>query len=296
MSTAVYATSPVKRTRRTRAQLATLDEAIVEIVEQMHPITVRGTFYQMEVIGLVPKDEKGYDVVQRELLKLRRAKVIPYGRITDGTRYVHRHQRWDGVGDFARHAAQFYRRDYWLNSPVNVEVWIEKDALAGVIFPVVAEEWGLELFVQRGFSSATYLHSAGESIAHDGRPHHVYVLGDFDPSGVCSAEKVAEKLPESAGGVEVYVHHLAVTMDQVTRWALPTRKVKWSDSRAKKFVARFGEISVELDAIPPTRLRQLVGEAIARHADREAIDRLKMIEAEEREALVRMAGDHWYDR
>ena len=68
-------------------------------------------------------------------------------RITDGTRLVRRLSRWDGVQDFARHAASFYRRDYWVNSPVRVEVWIEKDALAGTIFPVVVEEWGLELFV-----------------------------------------------------------------------------------------------------------------------------------------------------
>ena len=60
--------------------------------------------------GLVPKDERGYDVVQRRLVKLRRTKVIPYGWITDGVRVVRRHGRWVGIGDFATHAAEFYRR------------------------------------------------------------------------------------------------------------------------------------------------------------------------------------------
>ena len=218
---------------------------------------VRGAFYLAEVRELVPKTEKGYDVVQRQLLKLRRAGVIPYGWITDGTRMVHRYSRWDGIGDFAAHAALFYRRDYWANAGVRVEVWIEKDALAGVIFPVVVGEWGLELFVARGFSSETYLHNAGEAIAADGRPTYVYVLGDFDPSGQCAAGKIMELLPRFAAGTEVYPVQLAVTHEQVIEWALPTREVKRSDSRAPKFIERFGAISVELDAIPPNRLRRL---------------------------------------
>src|SRR5205823_4638453 len=123
----------------------------------------------------------------------------------------------------------------------------------------------------------TYLQNAAEFIVSDGRPTYVYILGDFDPSGLCAAEKIGNELTERAASVEVHVEHLAVTHDQVTRWNLPTRDVKRTDSRAPKFIQRYGEISVELDAIPPPRLRALVGQAIARHADRKAIDRLKMI-------------------
>jgi hypothetical protein len=113
----------------------------------------------------------------------------------------------------------------------------QKDALAGVIFPTVVREWGLELFVARGET-------------------------------------------------EVYPVQLAVTHQQVKRWKLPTRDVKRTDSRAPKFIETYGPISVELDAIPPNQLRALVGSAIAKHADTEAIERLRMIEQQEREALV----------
>jgi hypothetical protein len=167
-----------------------------------------------------------------------------------------------------------------------VEVWIEKDALSGVISPVVVDEWGLELFVARGFSSETYLHNAGENIAADGRPTHVYVLGDFDPSGQCAAAKIMEMLPRFAGETEVHVEQLAVNFGQIERWGLPTRDVKMSDSRAPKFVEKYGPISVELDAIPPKRLRSMVGQAIARHADTSAIEQLKMIEKSERQSFV----------
>ncbi len=289
-TTTVYGTSPVKpvRSRRTKAELERLDEQLCAIVAEQQPISVRGVFYQAEVRGLVPKDERGYDVVQRRVLALRRAKVIPYGWITDGTRLVRNLSRWDGLADFASHAAQFYRRDLWARSPVRVEIWIEKDALSGVIYPVVVQEWGLDLYVARGFSSVTYLHNAGEQIAADGRPIHVYVLGDFDPSGQCAAAKIMEELPRFAGDVEVHVEQLAINFDQIDRWGLPTRDVKTSDSRAPKFVQKYGPISCELDAIPPKRLRSLVSDAIARHADRQAIERLKVIERAERDGIVEM--------
>lgn len=112
------------------------------------------------------------------------------------------------------------------------------------------------------------------------------MLGDFDPSGLCAAAKVAEELPIFAGGVEVNVTQFAVNTDQIRAWNLPTRDVKRSDSRAPKFIEKYGPISVELDAAPPTRLRSLVGDAIARHADLGAIERLKMIEREERGSIA----------
>ena len=154
----------VKRRRRTKAELERLDEALYQIVDEQRPMTIRGAFYQAEVRDLVPKDETGYDVVQRRLYLLRTTGILPYGWITDGARIVHGHRRWDGVHDFAEEAARLYRRDYWARAAERIEVWIEKDALAGVIKPVVINEWGLDLWVSRGFSSITYLENAADSV------------------------------------------------------------------------------------------------------------------------------------
>ena len=74
------------RYRRTNAELARIDRAILEVAEAENPVTVRGLFYRVMSLGLVPKTERGYYVVQRQTLKLRRAGVLPYGWITDGTR------------------------------------------------------------------------------------------------------------------------------------------------------------------------------------------------------------------
>jgi len=283
----VYGTSPIKRTRRTQEDISNLDRALYQIVAADPPMTVRQVFYQATVKGLVPKEEsKGYKVVQRRLVMLRQAKLLPYNWITDNARLVRRLNRWQNPEHFASEVASFYRRDYWAHSDVRVEVWLEKDALAGVLYPVVVTEWGLELFVTRGFASVSYLEAAAEDTREDGRPTFVYVLTDLDPSGVDIARKIAEELPERAQGVPVTVERIAVTPSQVRSLSLPTRPTKNTDTRAKKFEEQYGIGSVELDAIPPRLLRQMVGDAIERHANVEELERMKLVEKIERESLA----------
>jgi hypothetical protein len=287
-STVPYGSSTVKRIRRSQREIDELDGGIVEIVKQQKPATVRQIFYQATVRGFVPKDEsKGYRVVQRRLVALRESAKVPYGWITDNIRYVHGHTRYGGIEEFGRDVSALYRRDYWRGAGVRVEVWIEKDALAGVIAPVVIQEWGLNLHVARGYSSLSYLHQAAEELANDGRPAFIYTLTDLDPSGMGIARDIEGKLAAMVGNrVKLQVERLAVDPGQVQAWNLPTRPTKHSDTRAAKFVEEFGNLSVELDAIPPNTLRKIVHDAIGRHADADEIARLKLIESAERESIA----------
>src|SRR5215211_5894961 len=288
----VYGTSPIKRTRRTKAEIEALDVALVEIVEQFRPVTVRQVFYQAVNRSLVPKHEtNGYRVVQRRLVTLRESGEIPYDYIVDGTRYVHGHQRYNDLDEFTTYAAGLYRKDYWANSEVNVELWLEKDALKGVLSPTVVNECGLNLYVTRGFASITYLQEAAEEIEDDGRPTYVYVLTDFDPSGVSIAEKVEEELTERAPFAEIKVERLAVNREQIERWNLPTRPTKASDTRASKFRRIHGTDSVELDAIPPDELQQLVKNAIDSHMEAWQLQQFRMVEREEKQTLRSMFSE-----
>ena len=287
----VYGTSPIKRTRRTKAEIEALDEQLCMIVADFEPATVRQVFYQAVNRGLVPKSEtKGYRVVQRRLVALRESGEVPYGSIVDGTRYVTGHRRYRDLAEFTDYAAGLYRKDYWDTADVNVEVWLEKEALKGVLIPTVVNECGLGLHVTRGFASITYLQEAAEDIEIDGRPTYVYVLTDFDPSGVSIAEKVETELQARAPGSEIHVRRLAVDRDQIDAWHLPTRPTKSSDTRARKFRQIHGTESVELDAIPPDVLRSLVQEAIDQHMDPWRLQQFQIVEREERETLRQMFG------
>jgi hypothetical protein len=289
------ARAKAKRCRFTKIETARLHEGLIDIVTRLHPITVRGTFYQAETFlpDLVAKTEKGYGVVQRHLVILRERGAIPYRHITDGTRWRRGHTRYESMGDFQASVAELYRRDYWARSETYVEIWIEKDALAGTIYPVVVEEWGLDLMVPRGFSSLTYLYEAAEYLRDLDKATNIYVLSDFDASGKSAARNIEKRLRQWAPGVVLYVHDLAVTARQIRRWKLPTRPAKTGPGThgAEQFIARHGDRSVELDAIPPDRLRKLVGDAIARHADRREIETLKEVEAMERETIAGWGAD-----
>lgn len=257
--------------------------ALLDIVAQVQPATVRQVFYQATVAGLVDKSEAGYGRVQRDLVLLRRCGALAYGAITDNTRWQRKPRTFNGIQEALEATARLYRKALWADASDYVEIWLEKDALAGAVYPVTSA-YDVPLMVTRGYSSLSFLHGAAEEIAERGAATFIYHLGDFDPSGVDAGEKIEETLRELAPDADITFERLAVTPEQIAAWSLPTRPTKTSDSRAKGF----GPVSVELDAIPPDRLRDLVEDAIRRHLPPEQLRVLKVAEESERELLAAM--------
>src|SRR5262249_56625382 len=101
------------------------------------PVTVRGLYYQAEVASLpgISKDDKDYAKVQRQVLKLRREGELEYSDIADATRWMRKPTTHDSVEAALKATAQFYRKNLWLAAGDYVEVWAEKEALAGGIYP-----------------------------------------------------------------------------------------------------------------------------------------------------------------
>jgi hypothetical protein len=277
-----------KRARRTKAEMEALREALYEIVAENAPATVRGVFYLASSARVVPKTEnEGYRPVQRELLKMRREGLIPWGWITDGSRSRFGYRRYGGLDSYARQVAANYRRDYWHESEEYVEVWLEKEALRGVISPVTIEEFGLDLYVTKGQPSVSYLYDAAKDIISDGRSTYVYVLIDWDPGGLRIFDRIKEELIGFVGdAADLHVRRLALTPYQIDLYDLPTRPGKVKDPNAADFARRFGDRCVELDAMPPNTLRGLVRECLEAHMDPDYLQRLKLAEREERRGLL----------
>jgi hypothetical protein len=274
----LFAACRISGRKATKRQMEARYEALVRIVDRIKPCTVRQTYYQATVLGVVEKDEAGYDRVQRALVDLRRSKRIAYRSITDSTRWQIKPETHDSLHDMLDETARLYRRAVWADVNAYCEVWLEKDALAGVVHPITGK-YDVPLMVARGFSSLSFLHSAGEDIAALEKPAHIYHLGDFDPSGQDAARHIEEMLREFAPDAEIHFERLAVLPNQIKRWKLPTRPTKQSDSRAKSFGRKQ---SVELDAIEPGQLRKLVEDAILRHLPANQLSVLKVAEDSER--------------
>jgi hypothetical protein len=278
---APYQASHIKRLRSTKTQVERRREDLFEIVSEMQPMTVRQVFYQATVRGIVEKSEAGYTKVQIDLVLMRRSGALPYGWLADNTRWQRKPTTYSSVQMALDDTARLYRKALWSDVDAYVEVWLEKDALAGVVLPITAM-YDVPLMVARGYASLSFLHTAAEFINREVRPTYIYHFGDFDPSGVNAGEKIEEALKEISPDAYINFERVAVTEQQIAEWKLPTRPTKTTDSRAKNF----GDISVELDAIEPSMLRRLVESQIHQHLPPAQFNVLKAAEKSERELLT----------
>jgi len=283
----VYRPRTIKRRRRTRGDLAKIQEAIIDCLREDHPQSVRHVYYRL--VGppytVIPKDQSGYRVVQRECLRLRRTGKLPWHWISDGTRWRRVGTSFDTMAEAVRHTADSYRRDLWRRTPVYVEVWCESDSIAGVLIEET-DRFNVPLMVSRGFSSATYLHNAAQDIMAEGRPAFLYFVGDWDPSGKIIPEKIEEGLRRHASGCEISFQRLLVTPDQIEVWDLPTKPAK-KTTHAKGFTGG----TVEAEAIPAGTTRRLVREAIEQHLDMREVAVMREAEKSESAFLYRIADE-----
>ena len=190
---------------------------------------------------------------------------------------------FDSIEDALEATAIAYRRNLWRDAADYVEVWTEKDAVSGVVYPVTSL-YDVPLMVARGFTSETFAFEAVQLRGDDRRPFCVYYLGDFDRSGVDAAKSLEKKLRRFAGekGIPVSFTNLAVTEEQVTALSLPTRQPKRKSAANRNWPHDF---AVEFDAIPPDLLRDLVEAAINEHLPQDTLWTLKQAEESERELL-----------
>jgi len=177
--------------------------------------------------------------------------------------------------DALSNTAATYRRDLLNFLEIDIEVWLEKDALSGVFYPVTAE-FDIPLMVSRGFASLTFLHAAAASL-QDGA--FVYVFSDYDYAGEIIEAKIREGLREFSGGKTIHIERAMLTQQQIRDWDLPTRDPKANDR--KNGYAQ----CAELDAVPPNQLRSAVRSCIEQHISADLLFQLRDIERAEKESI-----------
>ncbi|MCX6619673.1 MAG: hypothetical protein NTY38_01060 [Acidobacteria bacterium] len=267
--------------------MQTIRTAIHDVLAADNPQTLRGLFYQLVSRGTVEKTEAEYKTtVGRLLTEMRRAGDIPFGWIADNTRWMRKPRTYDSLQSMLELTKDTYRRALWNDQDEYVEIWLEKDALAGLLYQET-EPWDVPLMVTRGYPSVSYLYEAAEAIADADKPAYLYYLGDHDPSGRDITRATEKGLREFAPYAEIHFERVAVTEEQIHSLRLPTRPTKTTDSRSRGFA---GE-SVEVDAIPAASLRSLIRGCIERHIDPIRLRKTEMVETAERETLARILGN-----
>lgn len=152
---ASYAPRSIKRSRRTREEMDSIRLAIYAVLESFHPMTVRQCFYQLVSRGIIAKTEAEYkQTVVRLLTAMRRGDQVSFDWISDNTRWMRKPTTYGSVEEMLEYCQRTYRRSIWNDQNVYVEVWCEKDALAGVLY-METERWDVSLMVTRGYPSIT---------------------------------------------------------------------------------------------------------------------------------------------
>lgn len=243
------------------------NKIIKEYAAQGYDLTLRQLYYQFVARGLIANKQTEYKRLGSIINDARLAGYIDWLTIVDRTRNVQSNPHWDGPKDIVEACVQSFQIDKWAGQENRIEVWIEKDALVGVIENVCRRN-DVSFFSCRGYTSQSEMWGAAQRlIAYEQHPVIIH-LGDHDPSGIDMTRDIRDRLSLFMEGY-IEVHRIALNMDQVEQYDPPPNPAKITDSRAEKYIKKYGGESWELDALEPKVLEDLIDDKIAEFKDEE---------------------------
>lgn len=278
-----------------------VNEILETYAEAGYDLTLRQVYYQFVSRGWIPNRDTEYKRLGSIISDARLAGLVPWNRIVDRTRNLRGIYHVDDVEQAIAETAEQFAIDSWEDQPTRVEVWVEKDALVGVIGQA-AGRWDVNYFSCRGYTSQSEIWAAAMRHVRylkAGQNVHVLHLGDHDPSGLDMTRDIRERLElfayqHVAAWSRITVDRIALNYDQVEEYDPPPNPAKLTDSRGAGYVAEHGSSSWELDALEPTVLDGLIDGAIAEIVDMDLLDEKRRSQETERDRL-QAVSDRWLD-
>lgn len=274
-----------------------------EYLDQGYDITLRQLYYQFVARGLMANLQKNYKLLGEVCKKAREHGLMDWDYLVDRTRSVVANSHFTDPEHALRVIAEQYRLDRWADAPHIVEVWVEKEALAGIV-DGITEGLDVPSLPCRGYVSTSQMWQALTRLVNyvvDGKEVTVLHLGDYDPSGTDMSRDNEERLHmyiRRFAGVDetnrlLHFKRIALTAAQITLYNPPPAPAKRTDSRYKTFVADTGQSqSWELDALDPAVLANLISTEVLALRDDDVWD---AAEAEENEhkRMLGLARERW---
>jgi len=252
-----------------------------EILSAFNPMTVRQVYYQLVSRQVIKNNRSQYQAVSNALVKARQEGIILWDWIEDRLRRPRSVGMWDGLAEFAKTAVSAYKRNVWDDQPSYFEAWLEKDALSG-IFENVLGHYGVTFNVGRGYDGWDSIYNAACRFG-DGKGKSILYFGDLDPSGVDMIRSLAERL--GFFGCRPEIIKCALTPDDMRRYNLPPSFTKKTDTRSAAYIKEFGDIAVELDALPADVLQTRLKKEVEQRLDMAAFERTLVLEQADKEKL-----------
>lgn len=263
-----------------------------EYARQGFDLTLRQLYYQFVARDLLANRQTEYKRLGSIVNDARLAGELDWDYIVDRTRNLRGLSHWDDPQSIIRSVSYGYRTERWADQPHRVEVWIEKDALVGVITGACQRN-DVDYFSCRGYTSQSELWGAAQRMLRyeqAGQKPVVIHLGDHDPSGVDMTRDIGDRL--ALFGATVDVRRIALNMDQIEEHQPPPNPAKLTDSRAGGYIREHGRSSWELDALEPTLLDRLIEDEIWAWRDADLWEAATSAMERERERLTAVS-DRW---
>jgi hypothetical protein len=270
-----------------------VDQICREYANQGFILTLRQVFYQMVSRGYLRNSQREYSRLGDIISDGRLAEMIDWLHLEDRTRFVRSIGHLETPEEAIQLAESSYRRDKWKDQSYRPEVWIEKDALVGVIEGVCGTN-DVPYFSCRGYVSQSEMWSAGQRLLdyiHAGQIPIIFHLGDHDPSGIDMTRDIQERITMFTGG-GFEIQRIALNLRQIRQFNPPPNPAKVTDSRYEDYRRKFGEESWELDALNPPQLVALIEGAIRSVRD-EAKWRAALAVEREHRTLLRTVSQKW---
>lgn len=255
---------------------------------QGYILTLRQLYYQFVARDLLPNTERSYKRLGKILSDGRLAGLIDWEAIEDRGRQLEENNHWASPAQIIQTCADSFRYNLWKGQETIVEVWIEKQALLGVIErPCV--ELDIPYFACKGYVSQSEMWRAGRRSR--GRRTVILHLGDHDPSGMDMTRDNQDRVLTFAAGSDVEVVRIALNMDQIEDQGPPPNPTKLTDSRAGPYLDQYGDESWELDALTPDFIEALIREHVEPYIDHDLMDEQRDEQNEARRQLQALSDD-----
>lgn len=275
------------------ALIQKINGVITDYARQGFGLTLRQVYYQMVARAIIPNNERSYKNLGNLISDARLAGLIDWQAIEDRTRNLRGNSHWSTPGSVISSAAYSYHLDHWAGQRNYVEVWVEKDALIGIVGQI-CKRLDVNHFSCRGYVSQSEMWEAARRLKRrsDNGQHIVLLhLGDHDPSGRDMSRDIVDRLSTfETSGVEF--HRLALNMDQIDTYNPPPNPTKLSDSRAGGYIAEFGHECWELDALEPQVISDLIRDNVAKYRDNSIYNKVLSREQHEKELLEDLS-ENW---
>lgn len=270
---------------------------IADYQAQGYQLTLRQLYYQFVSRDLLENTEKNYKKLGGVISDARLAGLIDWDAIEDRTRNLRGLSHWEDPAHIIESAHASFRIDKWENQPNRVEVWVEKDALVGVL-ERVCDEYDVSYFACRGYVSQSEMYAAARRLAEyidGGQDVHILHLGDHDPSGIDMTRDIIDRLGmflRDTGSADI--NRLALNWEQVQFYQPPPNPAKATDARFDGYQQKFGDESWELDALEPNVISRLIEAQLMALRD-EGLWEEKREEERHHKLLLEQVSDRWED-